>query len=287
MKRRQFIQNSLLATGGLLFASNTKSISKAKLAFIRGGSPANMLDLGMEALGGLEQFVPKGATVLVKPTLRWNQGPESGRNTNPKLLAHLVEACYKLGSRAVYLVDHTEDEWTKCYKNSGIERAVKDAGAKILPGDQEFLYPEVQLPQGGTMTSAKIHEVIEEVDLIINVPSVQQDSDGNYFGAFQNLAGLIWNQPTDPQSLIDFVKFKTPVLNIMDITRVPGKDSVKEYKTLVISSDIVAADSYAAKRIGIQLNSLPYLSQAEEAGLGATSLSPESIRSIILKNSIQ
>jgi uncharacterized protein (DUF362 family) len=267
------------------------AVQKARLAIVRGGSAANMLDLGLEALGDLSRFIEPGQRILVKPTIRWNQAPESGQNTNPDLLERLVERCYEAGARGVFLVDQTQDNWTKCYKNSGIERVVKDAGAKILPGDKEFLYHEIDIPNAQVMKRPKVHEVMQEVDLIINVPAVQPQTPAGYFGAFHNLMGLVWQpesyQQQATQSMLDFLHYKTPVLNIMDAYRVVTSTGVKEYKTLVLSPDIVAAEVYAAKRLGTDPSSLSYLEQAEQAGFGKMELRKEHIRSIVLKNSVQ
>ena len=289
MERRTFIQHSLFATGALFFLPAFTATQKAELAIVRGGSAANMLDLGLDALGDLSRFVEPGQRILVKPTMRWNQAPESGQNTNPELLERLVERCYEAGARAVFLVDQTQDKWTKCYKNSGIERVVKDAGAKILPGDKEFLYHEIDIPNAQVMKRPKVHQVMQEVDLIINVPAVQPQTPDGYFGAFHNLMGLVWQaenyQQQDNQSMLDFLHYKRPVLTIMDAYRVVTSEGVKEYKTLVLSPDLVAAEAYAAKRLGTDLHTLPYLDLAEHAGFGRAELPAELIRSIVLKNS--
>lgn len=291
MERRTFIQHTLVAAGGLLALPGFTAAQKAELAIVRGGSAANMLDLGLEALGDLSRFVAAGQRILVKPTMRWNQTPESGQNTNPELLERLVERCYEAGARAVFLVDQTQDKWTKCYKNSGIERVVKDAGAKILPGDKEFLYFETDIPQAQVMKRPKVHQVMQEVDLIINVPAVQPQTPDGYFGAFHNLMGLVWQvenfQAQETQSMLDFLHYKKPVLNIIDAYRVVTSSGVKTYKTLTLSPNIVAAETYAAKRLGTDLHSLPYLEAAEQAGFGQATLAPEKIRSIVLKNSGQ
>ena len=259
---------------------------------VRGGSPGAMLDVGLEIFGGVGRFVEKGQTVLVKPTMQWDRAPETGANTNPELLAGLVEQLYKAGARGVYLMDQTHDRWTKCYKNSGIERAVKDAGAKILPADKEFLYEEIEIPGATVMKKAKIHKAVLETDLIINVPSPKPDQPAGMFGAFQNLTGLIWNDGNSSvqtaQEMVDLLHFRKPVLNIMDMYRVPQNGTtsgVNEYKTLILSADIVAAEFFTAKRLGIGPNSLKYIELAEQAGFGQTNPPKASLRSIILKNS--
>nr|MBD3620865.1 hypothetical protein [Sunxiuqinia sp.] len=44
-------------------------------------------------------------------------------------------------------------------------------------------------------------------------------------------------------------------------------------------------EAYAAKRLGTDLHTLPYLDLAEHAGFGRAELPAERIRSIVLKNS--
>ncbi|MGQ7867941.1 DUF362 domain-containing protein [Sunxiuqinia sp. sy24] len=292
MKRRQFITQSLLATGGLFCLPKAyAAANNTELVILRGGSPAEMLDLGLEALGDLSRFIKPGQKILVKPTMRWNQPPESGQNTNPELLASLVRRCYEAGSRGVFLVDQTQDKWTKCYKTSGIERMVKDAGAKILPGNKDFLYPEVDIPNARVMKHPKIHELVQEVDLIINVPAAQILPSNEYFGAFHNLKGLIWDadqyQQEEAQSMLDLLHYKKPSLNIMDAYRVATPQGVQDYKSLIISRDIVSAEAYTARRLGIDPDSLPYIGLAAQAGFGKTEQAKEHIRSIVLKNTRQ
>lgn len=294
MKRRIFLQNSILATGGLFFLSGKHgNLQVPDIAIFRGGSPVEMLELGLEILGGIGRFVKEGQRVLIKPTIRWNKYPQSGANTNPDLLAHLVKRCYEAGSKGVYLVEQTEDDWTKCYKTSGIERAVKDAGAKILPGNNEFLYHEVDIPNAEVMKKAKVHEVVQEVDLIINVPAVKPDPKTLLFGAFNNLMGLIWNNESDQnqpiQSMLDFLRYQKPVLNIMDMYRVAQQgiraDQVTTYKSMILSPDIVAAEAYSARRMGIDPNSVTHIELAARAGFGQIDLPKEKVKSIVFKSS--
>ena len=291
MDRRTFIQNSIMAASGLFFQSHTyKKMADYSLVIVRGGSPGAMLDIGMEALGGTARFFGNAQTVLIKPTIQWDQGPDSGANTNPDLLAELVKQCYQAGSKGVYLLDQTKDSWTKCYKNSGIERAVKDAGAKILPADKEFLYQEVEIPGAKMMKKAKIHQAVLETDLIINVPAVKPDAACGLFGAFENLKGLIWQeikaQGQTEQQIIDFLHFRQPVLNIMDLYRVwqnDGSTEAKDYKTLILSTDIVSANVAAARRLGIDPASLNFIGLAARDGFGEINLPPEKMKNIVLK----
>jgi uncharacterized protein (DUF362 family) len=292
MKRRLFIQNGILAASGLFLPSyrDTKP-QRYNLVMIRGGSPAAMLDVGLEVFGNSSYFVQKGQTVLIKPTMQWPRKAEPGANTNPDLLAALVRRCYDAGSKEVLLLGQTKNSWAKCFKNSGIERAVKDAGAKILSADKASLFEEIEIPNAKELKKVKIHRAVLESDLVINVPAVRPDPGFVMFGAFRNLIGLVWdgeNQVKTEQCMIDLLYFRKPALNVMDLYRVPldGELSeAKEYRTLILSTDLVPAEVFAAKRLGIKTSSLRYIELAAQAGFGKIDPPRESLRSIVLKNS--
>src|SRR5690606_2234178 len=149
MKRRNFISTtlkaSLIAGAGLSSFNFAHSLSSKSfpfssdydLAAIKGGEPDAMFDEAIKSLGGMSKFVKKGQTVVVKPNIGWDVSPERAGNTNPLLVKQIIKQCFDAGAKDVYVFDHTCDNWNKCYSNSGIERAVKDAKGKIVSGASE------------------------------------------------------------------------------------------------------------------------------------------------------
>ncbi len=142
MKRREFVNKSLKA--GALTAATLSfgkfpdllafSPSDFDLVAIKGGEPNTMFDQAINSIGGMKSYVNKGNTVVVKPNIGWDVIPERAANTNPVLVKRIVEHCFEAGAKDVYVFDHTCDDWNSCYSTSGIERSVKDAGGKIVPG---------------------------------------------------------------------------------------------------------------------------------------------------------
>ena len=67
-----------------------------------GGKPEGDLLAAIDRdLGGMEKFVKKGATVVVKPNIGWDRTPEQAANTDPAVVAALVEMSYKAGAKRV------------------------------------------------------------------------------------------------------------------------------------------------------------------------------------------
>ena len=156
MDRKEFFKKSIyaaLAAGtlpvvgkyGEAFAGTPLpgAPSPFDLVAVKGGEPDVMFDKAMEAMGGMKQFVWKGAKVVVKPNIGWDVSPDRGANTNPKLVAQIIKHCFAAGAKEVTVFDHTCDDWKSTYSNRSIERAAKDAGARVVPANTESYYHKV------------------------------------------------------------------------------------------------------------------------------------------------
>ena len=307
MDRRDFIKKSIQA--GIivgtassfgkysnLFASPVLHASNNyDLVAIKGGEPDAMFDRAIESLGGMKSFIKKGQKVVVKPNIGWDVTPERAGNTNPVLVMRIVQHCYEAGAKEVYVFDNTCDDWKRCYSNSGIERAVKDAGGKMVSGDSERYYQQVDVKNGKKLTSAKVHELILDSDVFINVPVLKHHSSTDLTISMKNLMGNVWDRGywhrnNLHQCIADFSSFRKPDLNIVDAyfvmkkngPRGVSKADVVLMKSQIISTDIVAADSAAAKLFGTVPEDISYIKLAAEMKLGQMDLSKLNINRIIL-----
>jgi len=83
---------------------------------------------------------------------------------------------------------------TGAIQNSGIEKAVKDAGGKIVSGATESYYQEVTIKQGKAIKNAKVHELILDSDVFINVPVLKNHNSGILTVGMKNNMGIVWNR---------------------------------------------------------------------------------------------
>ncbi len=305
MNRRTFFKQGIyagLAAGAALSLGKSRNLfaqpsfsasGEYDLVAVRGGEPVAMFDRAIESLGGMKAFVKKGQTVIVKPNIGWDVSPERAGNTNPMLVRRIIEQCFGAGAKEVYVFDNTCDNWKKCYENSGIEKAVKDAGGKIVPGNSESNYQEVELKGGKKLTKAKVHELILSSDVFLNVPILKSHSSTQLTISMKNHMGIVWDRGywhrNDlHQCIVDFTAFRKPDLNIVDGYRVMMKrgprgvsvEDVEIKKALIISKDIVAADAASAKVFGLEPANIPYIRMADQAGLGIMDLSKLNINRI-------
>jgi len=299
MKRRDFLRTGIGAGllsgalplfGGLDSISGQAAISDYDLAAVRGGNGGDMFDRAIEALGGISKYVIKGQKVVVKPNIGWDAPPERAANTNPDVVARIVQRCKEAGASEVYVFDNTCNKWDRCYKNSGIEAAVEKAGGTMIPGNTESFYKEVEIPRGKRLKKAKVHKMILESDVFINVPVMKHHSSTRISLAMKNLMGVVWDRKFYHandlhQCIADFCTFKTPDLNIIDGYNMMTKNGprgvsvadVNNLKALIASADIVAADAAATKMFGLQPSEIGHIGIAHNMKLGNMNLGELSI----------
>lgn len=306
MKRRHFLRNSLgagVAAGAFLSFGGYQKVLAGKplpagpsydLIAVMNGEPEEMFDMGIQAMGGMGSFVSSGQKVLVKPNIGWDVVPEKGGNTNPALVKRIIEHCLKAGAKEVYVFDNTCDNWIRCYQNSGIEKAVKSAGGKIVPANSEKYYQEVTIQNGKKLTSAKVHEMVLDSDVFINVPILKNHSSTRMTGALKNMMGVVWDRGfwhanNLNQCIADFGLYsKKPNLHVLDAYNVMLRngprgvsvDDLSKMKSLFLSTDGVAVDAAGAKMMGLDPAKVEHLAIAAGMGIGKIDLATMNIHRI-------
>jgi len=305
MKRRDFLKSGLLAGAsvtlpgiyGNLFARTSSTTPPAyDLVAIKGGEPDVMFDEAIKVLGGINNFVKKNQKVLIKPNIGWDVVPERGANTHPKLVSQVVKHCINAGAKDVYVFDHTCDDWKRSYANSGIEKAVKDAGGTMVPGNSESKYQDVSINFGKSLTKTKVHELILDTDVFINIPILKNHASTKLTISMKNLMGVVWDRGywhrnNLHQCIADYCTFaKKPMLNIVDAYYVMKQNGprgvssadISLMKSQIISTDIVAADAAAAKLFGMEPSDVGYIKIANSMKIGTMDLAKLNIKRIIL-----
>ena len=307
MDRRDFLKSAavtgaaLTVMGGLpgarVFAAESDSAREAPLLVaVTNGEPEALLDAALKELGGLEQFVPPGKTVVIKPNIGWHQPPEMAADTNPELVGALVKRCLNAGAGKVYVFDHTCDkDWRGCYRVSGIEEAVEKAGGEMVCGNDKSDYREVEVPRGKVLKKALMHRLILDADVFINVPVLKNHGGAKLTASMKNLMGIVWDrqefhQLGVQQAIADWLTVRRPDLNILDAYRAMqtggprgNKGSrILPLRSLLASRDMVALDVAGAKMLNIDPAVATHIAAAEALGLGTADLSRVNIKRIRL-----
>lgn len=308
MDRREFLKKtiaagvaagaaSVLGKFGLLFGEDQAAEKNPMydLVAVKGSTPEKMFAEAVKQMGGPERFVRKGQTVLVKPNIGWEVSPEGAANTNPLLVGAIVKLCLDAGAKKVHVFDHTCDNGPRSYKKSGIEDAVKQAGGQMVPANGPGYFQEVKVPGGESLRSAMVHELLISSDVFINVPVLKSHGSARLTIGMKNLMGVVqdrgyWHANDLHQCIADFAAYRKPDLTVVDAYRVMVRNGPRGYspddtvlmKSMVVSTDPVAADAAGVKLFGLEPDAIRYIRIAHEKKIGTKDLDSLRIKRIVL-----
>jgi uncharacterized protein (DUF362 family) len=258
----------------------TPDPSRPEMAIITGEDPAQLARQAVEELGGMRRFISRGDVVLVKPNIGWDRTPEQAANTNPEVVAEIVRQSLNAGAKRVIVADVSCNEARRCFQRSGIAEAAQKSGAEvILPDPSRF--KEVDL-QGEVLRAWQVFDPFLSVDKVINIPIAKHHALTGTTLGMKNWYGMLGGQRNQlhqkiHESLVDLADFVRPSLTIIDSYRIllrngPTGGNLEDVllkKTIVASTDPVAADAYVAKAYwNLEVDALPYLKMAAKRGLG-------------------
>ncbi|MDY6861741.1 MAG: DUF362 domain-containing protein [Thermodesulfobacteriota bacterium] len=272
--------------------NNKNYRSNHDLVIVHCKNPYSATLKAVECLGGINQFVSPGSRVVIKPNISWDRIPEQAANTNPMVVAALVEMALKEKPAKVTVFDRTLNDPRRCYFRSGIAKAAKKAGAKVkFVSDRDFSL--VQIKNSIVMNSCLINNDILKADCIINVPIAKHHGLAKLSMGMKNLMGVvggnrgIFHQDINSY-LVDLNKIVCPQLTILDAYRILLRhgpqgglmEDVKLTYEIVAGADIVAVDSYGCSLFGIDPYEIGYIKLAHIAGLGEINIKKLKIKKI-------
>ncbi|HEV2423335.1 MAG TPA: DUF362 domain-containing protein [Terriglobia bacterium] len=249
------------------------------LVVARGDDPRQLVRRSIDELGGIRRFVAAGEVVVIKPNIGWDRTPEQAANTNPLVVAAVVRLCRDAGARRVIVTDVSCNDPRRCFPRSGIPDAALAEGAEVLMPEDRVLR---RVNLGASLGSWLALEPALSADKLINLPVAKHHSLTGVTLGMKNWLGIV-SGPRNRlhqdihHSLVALAEVARPVLTIIDAYRILVRNGptggsladVELKKTLIASTDPVAADAYAAKTYwDLDANKLLYLKIAQERGLG-------------------
>jgi uncharacterized protein (DUF362 family) len=304
--RRQFIRGAatviavphLLSGETFFYGSLAHAAGEADLIIAKNGSPSQLLEAAMAPLGGMGRFVKKGQRVVIKANIAWARTPEQACTNNPELLSALIKMCYEAGAKRVAIWDHTCDNYQFTFSRSGLKEAAQKSGADIFSGHGRNVYKQVEVPKGKKLKTAEVLRDVLEADVFINFPLPKHHFATELTLGLKNLVGIVWDMEQLHkidlhQCIADINTLRRPDLVVMDAIRIlttngpkgPGK--TEDIGEVIASTDIVAADAYAATFFKHPKTGKPFkpaeikfVKNAYELGLGEIDLSKIRVKKV-------
>jgi uncharacterized protein (DUF362 family) len=255
--------------------------AKGRMRVAKGADRGETLGLALKALGGIETFVKKGDAVLLKINAAFATAPALSATTHPDLVAHMSRLCFKAGAKSVVVTDNPINDPASCFALTGIARAAKSAGAKVLLPKTDFFRPTT-VPGGRLIKDwPLLYTPFEGIDKVIGLAPVKDHSRSGASMSLKNFYGLLGGRRNifhqDINTIItELALMIKPTLVILDGTfsmmqNGPTGGSLSDLKatnTMIVSTDPVAADAFGAGLLDKTPQDLPYIGRAAKAGAG-------------------
>lgn len=265
-------------------------IGRGRVVVARGEQPAANVRKALEAAGVIPKLVSPGDTVVLKPNMAWDLPPEQGANTHPDTVAAVVKMCLEATGPAgqVIVFDRTMSrDASGSYRTSGIADAARRAGATVHYVD-ESRFHRVPIPDAYSLAQWPFYEYVlfaDKVDVLINLPATKTHSTSGLTLGMKNVFGMVGGERGQlhqdiHRKIVDLNRVVKVDLTILDATRVMFRNgpnsprrgdvdhSPERAQRIVVSTDPVAVDAYAATLFGQDPADVGFVAYAAEAGLG-------------------
>jgi uncharacterized protein (DUF362 family) len=274
------------------FRLKSSPIELAQLVIAKSSTDAATLTrAAIDGLGGMKRFISNGDMVVVKPNIGWDRMPLHAANTNPEVVATVVQMAYEAGAKHVVVTDASCNDPNRCFQRSGIWDAAYHKGAEvIIPAEHRFRGMRLR---GEVLDDWPVYTPLIQADKVINVPVAKHHNLAKYTGAMKNWYGSLGgrrnrlHQNIDV-SIADLASFMRPTLTVLDATRVLMRngpqggniDDTRVKNQVIASVDQVAADAYGCTLIGQKRENLAYLRMGQERGLGTMAYETLRVREV-------
>jgi uncharacterized protein (DUF362 family) len=255
--------------------------SGKKMAIVTGKDRAAMLRRGLEALGGIGRFIRRGDRVMIKVNAAFATPSLLCATTHPDLAAELVRLCLAAGAASVSVTDNPINDPESCFNLTGIAAAVRGAGAELVMPRASYFKPGT-LPGGKLLRDwPMLSEPFKGITKLIGVAPVKHHNRAVASMTMKNWYGLLAGRRNQFHQdingiIVELAMLVKPSFLVLDgtasmMTNGPTGGSMADLKatqSLVVSTDMVAADAFGATLLDRSWRDLPYIGRAAELGLG-------------------
>ena len=254
------------------------------LVMAEGDDPYINTVKAIEAMGGMGKFVKKDSIVVIKPNIAWDRTPEQAANTDPQVVAALIDLSYKAGAKRVNVFDISCNDARRCYDRSGIQKIAKEKGASVYFAD-DWNVLKAKFSYKSPMEGWPILRDAIECDTFINVPVLKHHGLTGLTLSMKNLMGVcVANRGLIHmdigRKLVDLTGFINPDLTVIDAHRFlsnngPSGGDLKDVVTLnklIVATDPTLADTFAARLVERDPFSISYINNARERNFGSVDL---------------
>jgi len=246
----------------------------------------------LESINAEKLFTNEGMKILLKPNLLIAKPPERAATTHPEIVRTVIQWIQQFNPSKIYVSDSSggreQGVTERCMKASGIKKVCEEEGVDCISFEKtERKIYKVQDPL--EMKSFVGSQLLEDVDLIINLPKIKTHGQCTLTCCIKNMFGTILRinkAKTHAQypfldrfsaALADIYSVSKPRLTVVDGYLCqegdgPSKGDVVKMDLILAGFDGVALDSVVSHIIGLNPKEIVHIVKAKERRLGIMDL---------------
>ena len=242
-------------------------------------------DEALGHIGGLERYVSRGDTVLLKPNLVTHGSPDSGITTHPAVVAAALARLSDLGARVAVGASPAFGAAEDVAEAADIGAVARRYGARVV----DFRHRVVTMPaDGASVRRFRMSADVLEADAIINLPKLKAHRQMVMTAGVKNLYGCVpgkkkavchlthgGDRATFARMILEYVGQIRPTLTVVDAVVAMSRTGPRfgdpyPLGLLVASVDPVAVDRTLCDIVGLDPEALPFVPVARNLGVGET-----------------
>lgn len=246
------------------------------------------------AVGGIDNIIKPGETVLIKPNLAFLAPPESYSVVDPRVIEAMVSFLKeKSKAKEVWVGDNPSlgqhvGRARPAFAAAGMSAAAVRGGAdRVIYFDEEELV-EVDIPGAKLFRKAHVFKPFLEADRVINLPKMKAHLAGTVTLGLKNWNGIIPNgHPSTEQQDVhridlgqkfaDLYRVRKADLTFVDAViamegQGPHVGTPVEMNLFLAGTDTVAVDAVTSYVMGFDPVEIPAVRIAASNGLGEADL---------------
>ena len=263
-------------------------MTKAKVSLVRcpnydGQAVRSAILRHFELQGGIETFISRGDSVLIKPNMIAPKPASCATQTDPAVIIELAKILIDFGARPFVADSPAWANTAACAKALGIVEPLQKLGVPIRQLDEPV---KRRLEKSAVRIGVSRYAL--EADKIINLPKLKTHQQlvatiavKNMFGCVSGKAKAVWHYKKGATfedfctMLIDIYRLLNPVITIIDgVVAMEGPGPIsgnpRQLGWTIASVDPIAAEVVCCDLRGISPEQLPLIETAKKLGYGCT-----------------
>lgn len=195
--------------------------------WVEGKDPYACTVAAIDELGSIKRFVQKGQRVALLPNVGWARTMEQAANTHPEVLRAIIDQCEAAGAKSITAFCNPCNDIRVCLDKSGIGAMVEDSPARFEVINQQGWRARKGVAGCTHLKSAEVYRLVDDCDVLINVPVAKHHGNSQLTMCCKNLMGLVKDRGFMHQQLheaiADLTMMVPHALCILDASRILTK----------------------------------------------------------------